>query len=67
MNDCVTAAVPPLRVIVPSNVVPDMKVTVPVGVPALEVTLAVKVMPCPDIEGFCDDTRVVVVNARITC
>ena len=31
----------------PSRVVPSMKVTVPAGVPALELTVAVRVTGCP--------------------
>ncbi len=47
----------------PNLVAPSMKVTVPVGVPAVAVTVAVKVTRCPLVEGFSEETSVVVVVA----
>ena len=41
--DVVNIALPPLSVPVPSVVVPSLNVTVPVGVPDVAVTVAVKV------------------------
>jgi hypothetical protein len=40
-------AVPPLSDAVPNTAVPFLKVTVPVGVPALPLMVAVKVTACP--------------------
>jgi hypothetical protein len=37
------------------------------GVPALEVTVAVKVTACPIDEGFSDEISVVAVDAMIVC
>ena len=51
----------------PNLVVPSMKVTVPVAVPAVAVTLAVKVTRCPLMEGFSDEVSVVVVVAFTVC
>jgi hypothetical protein len=45
----------------PSTVDPSWKVTVPVGVPLADVTVAVKVTDCPELEGFEDETNEVVV------
>ena len=56
-------AVPPLfSVPVPSVVVPSMKVTVPPGVPALEVTVAVKVTEAPKVDGFSEEATEVEVG-----
>ena len=38
----------------------------PVGVPKLLVTVAVKVTDCPKTEGFADELTVVVVEALLT-
>ena len=63
----VNVATPPLRVPVPKVVVPFLKVTVPVGVaPVDAVTVAVKVTDAPDVNGFNDDLRVVVVGEGLT-
>jgi hypothetical protein len=46
-------AVPPLRVAVPSIVVPCLNVTMPVGPPgALDTNLATNLTVCPEAEGF---------------
>src|SRR5437016_1933335 len=39
--------------------------TEPVGVPPLDVTVAVKLTPCPYVEGFADELTVVVVLAPL--
>jgi len=63
--DVENAAMPPgSRVAVPRVVLPSRKVTVPVGVPVVPVTVAVKVTESPKVDGFFDDdTAVFDVNA----
>src|SRR5215467_1784966 len=58
-EEVVTAAVPAARGTAPITVAPSLKVTVPVGVPTLLVTVAVKVTACPTLLGLSDDTSVV--------
>ena len=48
------------------TVAPSVKVTVPTGVPELEVVVEVKVTDWPDVEGFGEDVAVVVVAALFT-
>ena|SRR6516165_5949559 len=55
-------ALPLLSVPVPSVVAPSLKVTVPVGVPPLDMTLAVKVTDTPNVEGSSDEATEVVVD-----
>jgi hypothetical protein len=43
-----------------------LKLTEPVGVPALLLTVAVKVTAWPTLLGFTEDASVVVVAARLT-
>src|SRR6185369_9828909 len=43
-------------------VAPSVKVTVPAGTPAPEVTVAVNVTDCPDVEGLGAEVSVVVVG-----
>lgn len=43
---------------VPIAVVPSLKVTIPVGVPPLPVTIAVNVTDWPNIEGLADEVTV---------
>ena len=53
----------------PTVVAPSRKVAVPVGVPlagASAETAAVYVKPCPDTDGFTDDTTTVVVLPWLT-
>jgi hypothetical protein len=50
----------------PSVIVPFLKVTLPVGVPPTEVTVAVKVTAAPNVEGFKDDVSAVEVVACFT-
>ena len=39
----------------PKVVAPSMNVTFPVGVPAVDVTVVVKVTDCPYVEGFSEE------------
>jgi hypothetical protein len=50
--------------VVPSDVVPSLNVTVPVG-PVEGETAAVKVTVCPFVEGFGLDVKVVVVLSLV--
>ena len=54
----VRVATPELMVTVPRDVPLSLKVTVPVGVAAEPVTVAVKVSDCENTEGFADEVRV---------
>jgi hypothetical protein len=57
------------RAPVPITVVPSRKFTVPVGVPApgaVTVTVAVNVTLCPNVDGFREEARVVIVLALLT-
>ena len=65
--EVVSFAKPPLTFSVPRVVVPSRKVTVPAGVPVnCGATVAVKVTACPAVDGFSDDTSVVVLVALFT-
>jgi hypothetical protein len=57
---------PGARVAVPIEVVPFMKVTVPVGAPLGLVIVPVKVTDWPVLEGFSEDATVAVVLAAVT-
>ena len=59
-------AVPPDKVPEPICVVLSMKLTAPVGVPPLPVTVAVKVTGLPYADGLEDDVTPVVVVALLT-
>ena len=48
------------RVPLPMEVVPSKKSTVPVGVPPVPVTVAVKVTDCPAVEGLSEETKLAV-------
>lgn len=52
-----------LSAALPIATAPSMNVTVPVGVPAAAVTVAVKVTDWPQVDGFNEDVNVVVVPA----
>lgn len=52
----------PSRVEVPNVVAPSLNVTVPVGVPPLDVTVAVKVTDWLNTEGLAEELTVVVVG-----
>ena len=61
-DEVVSVACPdPSVVPVPNVVAPSLNVTVPVGIPAPEVTVAVKVTLCPLVEGFGDEVSDVLV------
>ena len=62
----VNVAMPLLSAALPSVVVPFLNVTVPVGTPAEEVTVAVKVTVCPEDDGFGDEVRDSAVGALLT-
>ena len=62
-EEVVNAAAPAASVAVPITVAPSLKETVPLGVPALLVTVAVKVTACPTLLGLTEDASVVVVAA----
>jgi len=64
--DAVNVATPPLSMAVPNIVAPFLNVTVPVGTPPEEVTVAVKVMVCVTKAGFSDEVSAVVVAAFVT-
>jgi hypothetical protein len=65
--DVLKVAAPlPLSVPVPRVVAPSLKVTVPVGVPALHATVAVKVTAWPTGDGVSDELTVVVVAVWLT-
>lgn len=59
-------ATPPLSVPVPIGLPPSRNVTVPVGVPAPDETVAVKVTDCPKTEGLLLEATVVEVLAWLT-
>lgn len=54
------------NVALPTVVVPRLKVTVPPGVPAGEVTVAVRVTGDPNVDELGDEVRAVVVGATLT-
>ncbi len=56
-------ALPLTSVTVLSTVAPSLNVTVPVGTPAAEVTVALRVTACPVVEGFGVEVRLVEVAA----
>jgi len=45
----------------PSTVAPSRNVTVPVGTPVADVTVALRATACPVVEGFGVEVKVVVV------
>ena len=61
--DRASVAVPPLRALVPSAVVPSLNVTVPVAVEGE--TVAVRTTFWPMIEGFVDELKLVLVDAWV--
>src|SRR5438876_12202094 len=56
-------ALPLTSVAVPSTLAPSLKVTVPVGTPAPDVTVELSVTVCPTMDGFGVDVRLVDVAA----
>jgi hypothetical protein len=65
-DEMFSLALPPLSWNVPSNVVPDMKTTVPFGVTVGEFIVAVNVTGLPKIDGFLEDVIVADVMAWFT-
>lgn len=64
--EMVKAATPPLSARFPSFVVPSMKFTLPTGVPVVvDFTVAVNVTVSPEVDGFADDTTLVVLPALL--
>ncbi len=67
--EVVRLALPLLKVTLPSELEPSLKVTVPVGVPlpgAPAETVAVKVTDWPKTDGFADDVTEVPVASLVT-
>lgn len=64
--DVVNVAFPPLSGAVPRTDDPFLNVTVPVGKPALEVTVAVNVTAYRKVDGLFDDATEVEVEAALT-
>jgi len=62
--EVLNCACPLLSATVPSAVAPSLNVTVPVGVPEADVTVAVNVTDCPTFDGFNEETSEVVVAVR---
>jgi predicted small secreted protein len=60
-DEVVNVATPAASMAVPRAVAPSLNVTVPMGVPALLVTVALKVTACPTLLGLTEDVSVVVV------
>jgi hypothetical protein len=54
------------RVAVPITLAPSLKATVPIGIPAVDATVAVKTIVCPTAAGLADEVSVVVVGLRLT-
>ena len=65
--EIVNIALPLLTVPVPRVEEPFLKVTIPVGVPAVDVTVAVKVTDLPNVDGFNEDATEVEVIASTFC
>lgn len=61
--DVTSDALPPTKLAVPSFVDPIVNVTVPVGMPEADATVAVSITDSPEFDGFGDDMRVVIVVA----
>lgn len=64
--EVVKVAIPLARIPLPIDVLPSLNVTLPVGVPAPEATVAVNVTVCPKIDGLGSDVRAVVVLEALT-
>jgi hypothetical protein len=65
-EEVLSLALPALSWTVPSNVLPDMKTTVPFGVSVGEVIVAVNVTSLPETEGFLDEMMAAIVSAWFT-
>jgi len=64
--EVVNFALPLLSVPVPRVVEPSLKVTVPMGVPPPDVTVAVKVTAAPSVDGFREEANAVELVACFT-
>ena len=64
--DVENVATPPDSVPEPIVAAPSLNVTVPVGVPAPELTVAVKVTLWPKTDGLAEEVRAVEVAAPLT-
>src|ERR1700691_2431538 len=62
----ISDALPLVSTTVASGVAPLLNVTLPVGTPAVELTVAIKVMFAFALDGLVDETRAVVVTAGVT-
>lgn len=62
----ISDALPLVSTTVASGVAPLLNVTLPVGTPAVELTVAIKVRFAFALDGFVDETRAVVVTAGVT-
>jgi hypothetical protein len=60
------ATVPPLRALVASSVAPSINFTLPVGVPPVDVTVAVNVTFWPWLDGFSEEVTADDVVALLT-
>lgn len=65
-DEVANVATPLLSVLVAIATPPSLNVTVPVGVPAVAVVVAVKVTVSPYVDGFNDEVRVMVIFALFT-
>ena len=63
LEEAKVATPEPFKVLVPMEVAPSLKVTVPVGVPPVLATVAVKVTEAPKVEGFRELASEVVLDA----
>jgi hypothetical protein len=61
--DVIRLSLPPARPTVPSVVVPEVNVTVPIGTTVGELTIALNFTFCPTTDGFGEEVTVVVVVA----
>jgi hypothetical protein len=66
-DEIVRDATPPLKAAVPRTADPFLKVTIsPLGgVPEVELTVALKVIAWPTVDGLSEEVRLVVVEAMI--
>ena len=51
---------------VPSKVAPSLKLTKPFGIPAPELTVAERMIDCPNMDGFSEVAILVAVAAGLT-
>ena len=65
-EEAANVALPELKLAVPSVAAPSRNVTVPDGVPAAELTVAVNVTDWPNSDGFTEELTVVELFALLT-